>query len=77
MPNKSFLFYAACFSLSAYGTRQFNDGDQEPFVFAENGQAKAAIVVRTEGRAAGYRYAANELADYLGKMTGARFAVVE
>lgn len=77
MPNKSFLFYAACFSLSAYGFWPFNDGDQEPFVFAENGQAKAAIVVRTEGRAAGYRYAANELADYLGKMTGARFAVVE
>lgn len=49
----------------------------EPFVFAEDGQAKAVIVAKTEGHAEGYRYAANELADYLGKITGARFAVVD
>lgn len=45
------------------------------FVFAEDGFAKAAIVVGRDGP--GYRFAANELADYLAKLTRARFAVVE
>ena len=46
------------------------------FVIAENGRAKAAIVcAKDEPR--GYRYAATELADFLGRMTGGRFAVVD
>lgn len=44
------------------------------FVFAENGQAKAMIVVDPSAPR-GYRYAANECADYLAKLTGARFMV--
>ena len=52
-----------------------SDADGKDFVFAEDGLAKASIVVGREG--AGYRYAANELADYLAKLTGARFAVSE
>ena len=48
----------------------------EDFVFAEDGRAKAVIVC-AKPDAANIRYAANELADYLGRLTGARFAVVD
>ena len=48
----------------------------EDFVFAEDGRAKAVIVC-AKPDAANVRYAANELADYLGRLTGARFAVVD
>ncbi len=48
----------------------------EDFVFAEDGRAKAAIVC-AQPDAANVRYAANELADFLGRLTGARFAVVD
>ena len=53
----------------------FDIQENGPFVIAENGEARAAIVVGRKDRP-GYRYAANELADYLGRMTGARFTVV-
>ncbi|MGN1359419.1 MAG: hypothetical protein ACI4X9_03070, partial [Kiritimatiellia bacterium] len=56
-----------------FGGRNAEKGE---FVFAENGQAKAAIVVDPSAPR-GYRYAANECADYLAKLTGARFTVAE
>ncbi len=46
------------------------------FVFAEDGRARAAIVC-AKPDSAGCRYAANELADYLARLTGARFAVAD
>jgi hypothetical protein len=45
-----------------------------PFVFAESGRAKAAVVV-AEDAGPGAEFAVQELVDYLNKMTGARFPV--
>ena len=63
-------------ALSALAMRAPDRAAPADFVFAEDGRARAAIVCAKPGSPS-CRYAANELADYLGRLTGARFAVVD
>ncbi len=48
--------------------------DVKPFVLVDNGQAAAVIVIPSDAKP-GIKFAARELADYLGKMSGARFMI--
>ncbi|MGN1360053.1 MAG: DUF4838 domain-containing protein [Kiritimatiellia bacterium] len=63
-------------SLNLLAFWPFGQSADEPFVLAEDGKARAAIVCAKDAPK-GYRYAATELADFLGRMTGGRFAVVD
>ncbi len=47
----------------------------QPFIFASNGEAKAVIVPHGGTGTNGINFAATELADFLGRMSGARFLV--
>ena len=67
---------AVALSAQAFGLSGGREQGAEPFVFAEKGVSRAAIVVRKDA-GPGYRHAAKELADYLGKITGGGFAVSE
>lgn len=49
--------------------------EAEPFVLASGGYAQAVIVPQNGGNTNGISYAANELAKYLGKISGAHFMV--
>jgi hypothetical protein len=73
--GNAILLAAAFAATGALAFWPFAGDRSEDFEFARDGRAKAAIVVGREG--AGYRFAANELADYLAKLTDARFAVVD
>ena len=74
MNTRKAFFAAACATLLATAT--LSAAQPQPFVFATNGLAKAAVVVAADAPAA-VRYAADELADYLNRITGAHFPVAE
>ena len=46
----------------------------QPFVFSEGGRAKAAVVIPKDADE-GTRFAADELVDYLNRITDARFTI--
>ena len=73
--KKALLMVVMGAAVLAFGMRA-PERVAEDFVFAEDGRAKAVIVC-AKPDAANVRYAANELEDYLGRLTGARFAVVD
>ena len=50
--------------------------ESEPFVLASDGFARAAVVVQKDAPA-GVKYAANELADFLGRISGTHFLVAD
>ena len=66
-------FTALACALSAPLTAAARSG--ETFELASGGRARAVIVA--ESGTNGYAYAANELAKYLGKITGAAFMVAD
>jgi hypothetical protein len=74
MDSKTSLLSVAL--ASTLFTSAISAAEPRPFVFATNGLAKAAVVVAPDAPEA-VRYAADELADYLNRMTGAHFPVAE
>ena len=71
MKKPSILLFAA--SLAA---ASFLAAEPEPFVLADGGFAKAVVVVQKDAPA-GVKYAANELADFLGRISGTHFLVAD
>ena len=67
MKKPSILLFAA--SLAAVTLLA---AEPEPFVLADGGFAKAVVVVQKDAPA-GVKYAATELADFLGRISGTHF----
>ncbi|MBQ6925773.1 MAG: DUF4838 domain-containing protein [Kiritimatiellae bacterium] len=68
LPPLLFAAAVAALSLSA--------AEPKPFVLAEDGLARAAVVVPRDALP-GVKYAANELAEYLGRIAGTHFMVAD
>ncbi|MGN0827678.1 MAG: DUF4838 domain-containing protein [Kiritimatiellia bacterium] len=66
----------SCLAAASWASALQERTQPDEFVFADQGRAKAAIVC-PQNAPQGVRYAATELADFLGQMTGARFAIVD
>ena len=65
----------ACFAAFLLAALTMSAAEKPPFVFASNGEAKAVIVPHGGTGTNGVNLAAREIADFLGKMSGARFLV--
>ena len=66
----------AIFACAAIVCAAAHAAEPVDFVFSEGGRARAAIVVAADAPPA-VKYASDELADYLNRMTGAHFPVAE
>ncbi len=57
-------------------TLSLSAAEPKPFVLADEGLAQAVVIVAKDAPK-GVRYAANELAEFLGRLSGAHFMVAD
>ena len=76
MKNPSAMLRCLAAAMSMAVAASLSAAEPSPFVLAEGGLAKAVVVVPGDAPP-GVRYAAGELADFLGRISGAHFMVAD